>query len=503
VRLPEGKFFENGDCEVKQRLCCRNIVQILTLCLLITDLVVVPVQAGWAPHMVQQVNGFDILAEAQLPSVEIGWNKMLSENHLVYMPSYGPQGRMLISVVDYAGIYPNPSNGLVSDDFGTTWSYQYLPVIKGLTYFGETPLGNGKVMMSSAGSGDRWLSNNYGVDWQVVGTSPTLPNGDTFYRWDPLMVDKNASGYVTRLAEGGYTVTDQTNEFGFQVTQGHIRFSTDEGYSFPQVITPPQWLGVSEIALTRAANGDIVASCRTNISTAPPPGTYATDFYSGLGTSVSQDNGLTWSPVNHLYEYGRHMPSTALLPNGDLVMSYVVRAGYGRDPENNRERFGIEAVVSHDNGQTWDMDNRYILDQWTSTQDGTDGWMSCPQSTTTVVLPDGSILTEYGTGENVVANTLPRDVKIVHWSLAFLLGDANGDGVVSAGDYAAVQANFGNTGTPGILGDANGDGVVSAGDYAAVQANFGNTASAIVTPEPTTIGLMMIDGIVAVIRKRK
>ncbi len=85
----------------------------------------------------------------------------------------------------------------------------------------------------------------------------------------------------------------------------------------------------------------------------------------------------------------------------------------------------------------------------------------------------------------------------------FLLGDANGDGVVSAGDYASVQANFGNTGAAGggLPGDANGDGVVSAGDYAAVQANFGNTVVASV-PEPASIIGMTLAGF-AIIRKRK
>ena len=86
-----------------------------------------------------------------------------------------------------------------------------------------------------------------------------------------------------------------------------------------------------------------------------------------------------------------------------------------------------------------------------------------------------------------------------------LEGDANRDGVVSAGDYASVQANFGSTGDPGILGDANGDGVVSAGDYASVQANFGNTSSgATVVPEPMTISLLIFTGIgVSLRRKRK
>ncbi len=85
----------------------------------------------------------------------------------------------------------------------------------------------------------------------------------------------------------------------------------------------------------------------------------------------------------------------------------------------------------------------------------------------------------------------------------FLEGDANGDGVVSAGDYASVQANFGNTGSVGggLVGDANGDGVVSAGDYASVQANFGNTAPASVVPEPTIISLLSLS-IVGLLRRR-
>ena len=84
-----------------------------------------------------------------------------------------------------------------------------------------------------------------------------------------------------------------------------------------------------------------------------------------------------------------------------------------------------------------------------------------------------------------------------------LEGDANRDGVVSAGDYASVQANFGNEGVPGIPGDANGDSVVSAGDYASVQGNFGNVAPATTpTPEPATL-LLLAGGSVLLRRRRK
>ena len=83
-----------------------------------------------------------------------------------------------------------------------------------------------------------------------------------------------------------------------------------------------------------------------------------------------------------------------------------------------------------------------------------------------------------------------------------LMGDANHDGVVSAGDYAAVQANFGNTAAPGdwyLLGDANFDGVVSAGDYAAVP----NDWPPVLVPEPATVSLLVLGGTALIRHKRK
>jgi hypothetical protein len=104
----------------------------------------------------------------------------------------------------------------------------------------------------------------------------------------------------------------------------------------------------------------------------------------------------------------------------------------------------------------------------------------------------------YSGGDNdlILAHLVPEP--------ALLAGDANCDGVVSASDYASVQASFGNTGVPGIHGDANGDGVVSAGDYASVQANFGNTAPAQVSniPEPGMMSLLLIGGLAMLKRRR-
>jgi hypothetical protein len=55
------------------------------------------------------------------------------------------------------------------------------------------------------------------------------------------------------------------------------------------------------------------------------------------------------------------------------------------------------------------------------------------------------------------------------------------------------------------MGDANHDGVVSAGDYAAVQANFGNTlqTQSASTPEPMTMSLLGIGGGALMSRRRR
>ena len=93
---------------------------------------------------------------------------------------------------------------------------------------------------------------------------------------------------------------------------------------------------------------------------------------------------------------------------------------------------------------------------------------------------------------------------VVNGPAGLLEGDANRDGQVSAGDYASVQVNFGNTGAendPELFGDANLDGTVSAGDYASVQAHFGDTLGAAV-PEPMTISLLILGGLALLCRRK-
>ena len=123
----------------------------------------------------------------------------------------------------------------------------------------------------------------------------------------------------------------------------------------------PQRKGANKVSLLRAANGHLLAACRTDVPRRLTGKTL--DHYEGLGVSISKDDGQTWSAVKTSYDYGRHHPSLVLMPNQDIVMTYVVRLGYV-DDRNGFPQFGIEAIVSHDHGVTWDLDHCYLLRVW-------------------------------------------------------------------------------------------------------------------------------------------
>jgi len=133
-----------------------------------------------------------------------------------------------------------------------------------------------------------------------------------------------------------------------------------------------------------------------------------------MGVSISRDNGQTWSELHWLYEWGRHHASMVVLPDGRIVMSYVVRLGYTDTPDGFH-RFGIEAVVSSDHGKTWDLDHRYLLSVWTGIIKDDLEHNVC-QSTSTLLLPDGQLLTAFGTGfRNPDPGIYNMEVGLVQW----------------------------------------------------------------------------------------
>jgi hypothetical protein len=333
-----------------------------------------------------------------------------------------------VLMVAYCDYQPCKAVSLISDDHGETWSpVRYIPT-NPASPGGETPtclsyLGDGKVIFS--GGEKRWFSFDFGETWEGRKLPPGK-NGKPWagWQWDPYLVDRDpVTGKVIRIAEAAYSAEGDAYPKPGYFSQAGLRFSTDEGLTWSEEIIVPEWKGVNEVTLFRAANGDMLAACRTDISqwyrdpAHRPDGMHEPDLYSGFGISRSKDNGLTWSKVDILFDYGRHFTSPVILPNGDIVMTYVVRVGYPYNADGF-PTFGIEAVISHDHGVTWDLEHRIILDEWTGILRGHDAWWPSPQSTSSVLLPEGSILTAYGRAARCAApKASPRDLGLLKWRI--------------------------------------------------------------------------------------
>ena len=358
--------------------------------------------AEWKTHDVQQLNGSAerLKLPAQFQIMTESWHRVVAVPYIVYMPE---KDRVLMLV---SCDIPHQAMVLESDDHGDTWSEPRL-VHSDEAGKGDTGIGLGLAYLGSGNAllraNMRWFSRDYGRTWTE---HLPLPPGPA-HAWDPPFVDRDPkTGKVTRLWESIY---EEDHSHPRPWSQAYLRWSADEGCTWSDLVKVPQWAGANEVALIRAKNGDLVAACRTDW-----PDKFAAtglDHYQGLGVSVSKDDGRTWSELTRLYEWGRHHPSMVLLPDGRIVMTYVVRKGYVDTPEGFPQ-FGVEAVVSRDNGATWDLDHRYILADWPGNRKDAGSWHRSSQATSSVLLPDGSILTAFGTGYRTPPE---RDVGLVRW----------------------------------------------------------------------------------------
>lgn len=369
-------------------------------------------------HTVQQL-GETVSLPAELFWVNETWN---GENTQMPYLAYLPDKKRLLLLVECR--QPIVTAFITSDDFSQTWGERKWlstdsagkpnAAAVGLTY-----LGNGQLLAypENVATG-QWRSLDYGETWTKAAVQDTVNERNV---WDPLLVVPDSQTSVKKLVEASYRPTDKPRGSPARDhSQAYLRSSTDEGRTWSSEVKVPQWLGVNEVSLIVAGNGDWVAACRIDeppsFSRKPYP-----DLYSGLAVSVSKDQGKTWSKRNALFDFGRHHPSMVVLSDGRLLMTYVVRAGHPQT-DSGFPQYGIEGVISNDHGQTWEVDHRYVLASWVGNipvdAGPSHGWCS-PQSTSTVLLPDGSILTAFGIGlRNKPGDPVwLMDVALVKWRL--------------------------------------------------------------------------------------
>jgi hypothetical protein len=413
----------------------------------------VPCQAEWKPHDIQVVNGnagritlparIQIVNEKWIPLAAMDENTFGAEVRMPYLV-YLPEKKRLLMMVSVSHPGGAPYAVIIaSDDLGATWSYLLSPnQSAGPLWggFGLTYLGNGRLFFDvhhrfpPEGNQKITFSDDYGKTWSKPVEKPLAPGGGLWINWDQYLVDKDpVTGKTTRLWGTGGNGKGTYKPFLWfsHGTQALLRDSKDGGHTWSKGRFIPEWRGATETAITRAKNGDMVVACRPDplqrfYQVEPPLPDI--DHFCGFGVSISKDNGQTWSKYtdNMIYGWGRHHSSMIVLPNGDIVMTYLVRVGYVDTPDGFPQ-FGIEAIVSRDNGQTWDLDHKYILVLWKGqiSTKAPRSWYTfpAPQGTSSVLLPDGTILTAFGTGHRVkkikgeFAN-FPRDVGLLQWRVS-------------------------------------------------------------------------------------
>jgi hypothetical protein len=321
-----------------------------------------------------------------------------------------------------------------SKDRGATWSdFRIIPGTKGRPQYLES-LGAGRLSFVTEvfdqTKPQRIFSGDYGRTWPERVEHPPTKAGMPFALEGNAWIDRDNQGRAKAILELGchlapgkaWPVGDYSVVF---------RRSIDGGRSWIDEVSPPQWKftvehkakkwlrGVSEGAVVRAANGDLVAALRSDM---PPQFLDGPndDSLEGTSISISRDDGKTWSAMQFLFHAGRHHANLQRLPNGDLVCTLIVRDDI-RSGKLASHRRGCDAVVSHDHGRTWNLDRRYELDGFEFLR-GDGYWVDgqCGHIAA-VALDDGHVLSVYGhyrLGASVMIKWKPaaaQPAKLAEW----------------------------------------------------------------------------------------
>lgn len=337
--------------------------------------------------------------------------------YLVYIPE---KNKLIMELQTFPAKFPKNNRSVLikSYDQGVSWTNR-----EDFSNMGLTNAGNGVLFSFHGELNHEFLkSTNYGDKWEKTGNSIT--GIIKIYTWDPFLVINKSKGN-RQLVQIGYKGNGivGTKEY---FSQPYIRFSSNDAHTWSSPQEIKNLKGVCEVNLLATSNGDWIAACRTD----PNPkffGKANEDNYGGLAISISHNQGKDWSDITTLFDFGRHHPSMVLLnDNHTILMTYAVRVGGCRgvkdddflDSKDGYPFFGIEAIISNDNGKTWDVDHRYILSRWKGNIPTIEKnyFFRFSQSTSTVQLPDSSLLTAYGTGRYGTSNSeWFMDIDLIRW----------------------------------------------------------------------------------------
>jgi hypothetical protein len=245
-----------------------------------------------------------------------------------------------------------------------------------------------------------WLQTSDADHYSWVTGSYTIRSTDTGKTWEkPVRVPSltgdctSTADPVIELANGELLIPIEMELLGERTKTGVAR-SRDQGRTWVEpTITAFDPLGrfsFHETGLVQLPSGKIIALHRVH-----QLGEYEYGWY--ICQTDSLDNGRTWTTPRKTPMWGG--PANLIrLQSGSVLAVY----GYRRPP------YGARACLSHDDGETWDIADEFIL-----FADGIDADVGYP---TSVQLKDGTIFTAWYRGER---DGEPEAVGVKHTIFAF------------------------------------------------------------------------------------
>lgn len=278
---------------------------------------------------------------------------------------------------------------------------------KGLTWkqINKTELDGKEPAMLCLGDGTLLLTAQPIVDGKMGYKLPIYRSVDNGLNWSTsyiegnrdyprnLFVDRDGSICFMRCSAVKFEFEEE------QIGQGdasiEINRSYDGGLTWQQFkgkISDWDYPGFMEISSLRLKSGKLAATLRHQ-----PSGTKGEGFENTLIT-FSDDDGVTWSKPEIISNTGEVHFNLLPLKSGKLLGTY----------SNYHLPYGVCAVVSEDEGKTWNIDQKYQL---SLSSDYYLGWgVTCEDE-------DGSLYTSYASTPYLCEPPNTTVCEIVKWSL--------------------------------------------------------------------------------------